>query len=143
MSDRPGPNPAELEHTARAAREQLMASISHLEQRTKQLANTAKNATAAGGWGIAAACAFFVSVSIARRPRKPRWEEPPSLMSTVLRAAAATVGLVATGVLVYSAQRHARAVIELERDAHHPKLPQGNGSPQTPRNGLSRPPAHA
>lgn len=143
MSDRPDPSPTELEHTARAAREQLMASIAHLEQRTKHLASTAKNATAAGGWGIAAACAFFVSVSFARRPPKQRWEPPPSLLSTVLRAAAATVGLVATGVLVYSAQRHARAVIELERDIHPPQLTAGNGSPQGSRNGVIRPPAHA
>ena len=143
MSDRPEPhpNPAELEHTARAAREQLLASISHLEQRTKHFAQTAKNATAAGGWGIAAACAFFVSVSIARRPQTaPRWEPPPSTFSKIMRAAAATVGLVATGVLVYSAQRRARAVMELERDTLHPQLSPANGSPH---GHIERPSANA
>jgi heme/copper-type cytochrome/quinol oxidase subunit 3 len=141
MSDRPEPNTAELEHTARAAREQLMASISHLEQRTKHLASSAKNATAAGGWGIAAACAFFVSMSFARRQQTARWEPPPSTFSKVLRAAAATVGLVATGVLVYSAQRRARALVELERDVQHPQLSPENGSPHRPSSGISRPAA--
>jgi hypothetical protein len=144
MTDRPSePSSAELEHTARAAREQLMDSIAHLEQRTKQIAYTAKNATAAGGWGIAAACAFFVSVSLARRPRRPRWEPPPSVFSVVLRAAAATAGLVATGVLVYSAQRRARALIELEHAAPTLQLHSGNGSPHVPRPELMRPPASA
>lgn len=143
MSDRNEPNPAELENTARAAREQLMQSISHLEQRTKHLAETAKNATAAGGWGLAAAAAFFVSVSFARRPQQPRWEPPPSTFSRVLRAAAATAGLVATGVLIYSAQRRARALVELERSSHHPpQLVPSDGGPQPVRT-LSRPAARA
>ena len=128
MSERTELSPAELEHTARTAREQLLASLTHLEQRTRQLAHTAKHATAAGGWTVAAVCAFVVSVSLTRRPARSR-REPVSTFSVVLRTAAAAVGLAATGVLVYSAQRRARALTELGKDVSRlRRLPPSNGA---------------
>lgn len=129
MSDRSELSPAELEHTARSAREQLLSSLSLLEQRGKQLAHTAKNATAAGGWTVAAVCAFVVSVSLTRGPARARRAEAPSTFSRVLRTAAAVVGLAATGVLVYSAQRRARALSALGHDVSSlPRLGAGNGA---------------
>jgi hypothetical protein len=135
MSDRTEPSPAELANTARSAREQLLSSLAQLEQRGKQLAYTAKNATAAGGWTVAAVCAFVVSVSLTRGPARARRVEPASTFSRVLRTAAAAVGLAATGVLIYSAQRRARALSALGHAVSStPRLGTGNGArPPLPR----------
>jgi len=133
MSDQHEPSPAELERTARTAREQLLDSLNRLEQRTKHMAHTAVNVTAVGGWSVAAACAFFISMSLARRTQRAQRAHTSSTLSIVLRTAVATAGMVASGVLVYSAQRRARALAELGYDVSStPRLTNGNASSRIP-----------
>lgn len=121
MSDQAAePNVEELQQTAHAAREALLSSLSRLDERVKDLKSHAVDATAAGGWGIAAAFAWWMSLAI-DRPRTLRMlpkqgsyasriahMHRPSLTSVVLTTAFKTAGLVLTGVLLYSSYQRAR-----------------------------------
>ena len=109
------PDTTELQQRAEQARERLMESIAQLDHRAKRIAHTAAEATSAGGLGVAAVATFWVSVSLLRRPRAHRRAlaagrpyRRPSLFSRLVRATFATVGMVATGLLVYAAERRAR-----------------------------------
>ena len=121
------PSAAELQHTALAAREQLIDSLGRLDQRVKHLAGTAANASAASGWGIAAACAWWVSATLGR-PRQEykeykeykEYQEYPrrfgarrGLGATLLTTALKAVGFVATGVMVYAAVTRARRAADI------------------------------
>jgi len=110
------PNVEELQQTAHAAREALLSSISRLDERVKEIKTHAVDATAASGWGIAAAFAWWLSLAIDRKPRAlPKYgtypnrsARKPSMTRVVLTTALKTAGLVATGVLLYSSYQRAR-----------------------------------
>lgn len=112
------PDTTELELRARVAREHLMDSIAQLDRRAKRIAHTAADAGTASGFGAAAAVTLWLSWSILRGAVRPKsapeyvYDAPvrtrPSIFSRVLRVAFATAGFVATGVLVYVAERRAR-----------------------------------
>ena len=110
------PNVEELQQTAHAAREALLTSISRLDERVKEIKTHAVDATAASGWGIAAAFAWWLSFAIDRRPRAlpkygsyaSRIVHKPSLTRVVLTTAIKAAGLALTGVLLYSSYRRAR-----------------------------------
>lgn len=103
------PSEQELQFQAQAAKEALATSLARLDDRVKHIRSTAVNATAASGWGIAAACAWWLSFAF-----KPKREEHglrparPSLFATVLTAALRTAGVVVTGALLYASYRRAR-----------------------------------
>jgi hypothetical protein len=104
------PSEQELQQQAQAAREALASSISRLDDRVKHIRSTAVNATAASGWGLAAAAAWWLSFAI-----KPKHEMQlpvrrarPSLFASILTTALRTAGVVVTGALLYASYRRAR-----------------------------------
>lgn len=130
MSDRPSrPDVAELQQTAQIARDQLMRSIGRLDNRVKRMASTAVDATAASGWGIAAASALWISIAIDR----PRYEAPerrrpvPSLGKAVIKTAMKAAGFVLSGVLMYSFYRRARRLADAPQPAK--QLPASTAAP--------------
>jgi hypothetical protein len=105
------PDTTELQQRAEQAREQLMESIARLDHRAKRMAHTAADATTASGLGVAALATFWVSMSLLRRPRvhtPVQLRRKPSLFARIVRATFATMGVMATGLLVYAAERRAR-----------------------------------
>jgi hypothetical protein len=129
MSDRPSkPDVAELQHTAQAAREALTSSLARLDDRVKQLRNTAAEATAASGWGIAAVAAWWLSFAI-DRPRPThvhgRIARPP-LASVIFTTALKTASVVLTGALVYASYRHARRLAAPSTDTVVGQLTSGD-----------------
>lgn len=120
----------ELALRAQRAREELMASLQLLEQRTKRIGQTA--ATAGTTSGLLASAAFSVwlgisafrssrerararegaALALVHRPRKP------SIVSVVFRAAFAVVGVVGTAFLV-------RALGRRSQTRELPALPRG------------------
>lgn len=107
------PSEQELQERAQAAREALASSLARLDDRVKQMRSTALNATAASGWGLAAACALWVSFAI--KPKRKREELParrPSLFASVLTGVLRTAGVVATGALLYASYRRARRLAD-------------------------------
>lgn len=107
------PNVEELQQTAHAAREALMSSISRLDERVKEIKTHAVDATAASGWGIAAAVAWWLSFAIDRRPRAlPKYASrlvpKPSVTRVVVTTAIKAAGIALTGVLLYSSYQRAR-----------------------------------
>jgi hypothetical protein len=104
------PNEVELQHTADAAKEALASSLARLDDRVKHIRSSAVDATAASGWGIAAACAWWLSIALDRpraAPTRARIVRPP-LATVVLTNALKTASFVLTGVLVYASYRHVR-----------------------------------
>lgn len=118
------PNEAELAQTAQAAREALTSSLARLDDRVKHIRSTAVNATAASGWGIAAAAAWWLSFAIKPKPahldfgRYPRIQRP-SLVATVLTTALRTAGVVVAGTLLYASYQRARR-LAADQDAPVP-----------------------
>jgi|GEM_PF-5335286 len=105
------PSELELQQQAQAAREALASSLSRLDDRVKHIRSTAVNATAASGWGLAAAAAWWLSVAI--KPKQHELHLPirrarPSLFASILTTALRTAGVVATGALLYASYRRAR-----------------------------------
>jgi hypothetical protein len=104
------PNEIELQHQARAARDALTSSLARLDDRVKHMRSTAVEASAASGWGIAAACAWWLSMAIDR----PRHSDDfvrrarPSLAALVVTTTLKAASLALTGALVYASYRHAR-----------------------------------
>jgi hypothetical protein len=81
-----------------------------LDDRVKHIRSTAINATAASGWGIAAAAAWWLSFAIKPKPAHivyPRIQRP-SLAATVLTTALRTAGVVVAGTLLYASYQRAR-----------------------------------
>lgn len=101
------PSEVELQQTAQAARAALASSIARLDDRVKHLRTTAFEATAASGWGIAAACAWWLSAAL-DRPRHAARRARPPLLAVVLTTALKATSIALTGVLLYASYRHAR-----------------------------------
>lgn len=148
MTDRKSePNVVELQRTALAAREELIDSLSRLDRRVKHMAGNAANATVASGWGLAAACAWWLSIAI-DRPRRRALERDKERLSArqgrgraVMITALKAAGFVVTGVMLYSAYRRARrlsggrgaaAPRQLVADLPHPT----NGAGSSPADRL-------
>jgi len=109
------PSEQELQQQAQAAREALASSLARLDDRVKHMRSTAVNATAASGWGLAAACAWWLSFAIKpKREELPLRRVRPSLFATVLTTALRTAGVVVTGALLYASYRRARQLGEGE-----------------------------
>jgi hypothetical protein len=115
MSGQPTKDVADLQHEAAAAREALTASLARLHHRVKHMTSTARDATVASGWGIAAAAAWWLSFAIDRPQSKPsvrlhglghngRRSVAASVLTTALKGAS----LVLTGALMYASYRRAR-----------------------------------
>lgn len=117
---------AELALRAQRAREDLMASLQLLEQRTKRIGHTAANASTTSGLLAGAAFSLWLGVSAFRssreRARAARMQDAtslvfaprhvprkPSVVSVVLRAAFATMGFIGTGLLIRALGRRAQA----------------------------------
>jgi hypothetical protein len=105
------PSEQELQQQAQAAREALASSLARLDDRVKHIRSAAVNATAASGWGIAAAAAWWLSFAV--KPKQHALQLPirrarPSLFASVLTTALRTAGVVVTGALLYASYRRAR-----------------------------------
>ena len=122
------PSEQELQQQAQAARDALASSLARLDDRVKHIRSTAVNATAASGWGVAAACAWWLSFAI--KPKREELQLPlrrvrPSLFASVLTTALRTAGVVVTGALLYASYRRAR---QLSHDSDAP-MPAGQLTP--------------
>jgi hypothetical protein len=107
------PSEQELQQQAQAAREALATSLARLDDRVKHMRSTAVNATAASGWGLAAACAWWLSFAIKpKREQQPLRRARPSLFATVLTTTLRTAGVVVTGALLYASYRRARQLAD-------------------------------
>jgi len=111
---------------AQHAREQLMTSLSRLDERAKHLVQRATGASMVSGLGLAASLTLWMSLSLLRPPPPAL---PPgytavrprrSLASTLVRVACAAAGLAATAALLRSIER--RAV----KDGVIPRSPAGH-----------------
>lgn len=122
MSDQTSePTEVELQQTAQAAREALASSIARLDDRVKHIRSTAVNATAASGWGIAAAAAWWLSFAIKPKPTHlvyPRIQRP-SVIARVFTTALRTAGVVVAGTLLYASYQRARRLAS-DQDAALP-----------------------
>jgi hypothetical protein len=111
MSERSSePDVAELQRSAQTARDALVSSIARLDDRVKHMRSTAVNATAASAWGIAAACAWWLSFASDRQREAPvrAHHARPALAAVLLTSALKTAGVVLTGALLYASYRRAR-----------------------------------
>jgi hypothetical protein len=104
------PDTTVLELRANQAREQLLASLARLDQRAKNIAQTAAETGTASALCMAAGVTLWLSTSVLRRPNS---HLPPSqrtsMTSVILRAAVATAGVVAAGMLLRAAERRVHA----------------------------------
>ncbi|MET0387012.1 MAG: hypothetical protein ABW321_13685 [Polyangiales bacterium] len=114
------PDTTELEQRAQRAREQLMSSIARLDQRAKSMVHRATDASLAGGLSVAAAFAFWLSMSVRPRQRvlsdgsgRVVLRQRPSILGIVLRTAGVAAGLVITGLCMRAAERHARNLADV------------------------------
>lgn len=120
------PSEQELQQQAQAAREALATSLARLDDRVKHMRSTAVNATAASGWGIAAACAWWLSFAIKpKREELPLRHARPSFFATVVTTALRTAGVVVAGALLYASYRRARKLSA----GHDASIPAGQLTP--------------
>lgn len=119
------PNVAELQHTAQAAREALASSLARLDDRVKHMRSTAVNATAASGWGIAAAAAWWLSSAVDRRSHAPAFARRPSFAARLFTGVLKTASVVLTGTLLYAAYRRASQLGESTAPMPVGQLPAG------------------
>jgi uncharacterized BrkB/YihY/UPF0761 family membrane protein len=131
----PASDTTELASRAHRAREELVASLQLLEQRTKRIGHTAANASTTSGLLAGAAFSLWLGVSAFRSSRERaraarvhdaaslvfpqrRMPRKPSIVSVIVRAAFATVGFIGTGLLI-------RALGKRSHERQLPALPRG------------------